>query len=528
MPSRVHIRTLIVFDSLRITERSNLLRLLQDPAFSRGRNLLVIWEALPAEAQGQHWAQALTRKARRTGQVLAFVCLAPAPLSQLRRWSLPAFASMESATHYLRGQSRRPPQARAARAPRAGQASGAPGPGSQTSAFQPAHASIPRPSAWRRAASALLGLLLAAGALIAFGRFVRPAATITVYPPTERLAVNVPMTASLRVAETDPDAGLAPARYISVTHEIVGTRAASGRRLRPAEKAQGFLLASNNADEPATVPAGTYVQTGTGQAIRFATTEEVVLAARTPLVNVISIEAVEPGEEGNVSANSINTIAGGLAFQLRVTNPEPTGGGASTWTSVVSQADKEGLRAHLLADARDRARQILAHEVTPHEWLPDASIDVSVQWTTTDFFNEEATDEFTMTMMVLVSGLAVDTRTLVEHVLVQIGRNTPPDGRLLPATLDIALQPDPDVAGAEIRFDVTAEAEYVRTADAARIRAQVAGKSLPEAAALLAAWSPMAEPRIQLQPGNRDVLPRLAQRIRVRTELPLAATAGTG
>ena len=517
-----------MFDTLRITERSNLLSLLQDPAFSRGRNLLVIWEALPAEAQGQRWAQALTRQARRTGQNLAFACLAPAPLSQLRQASLPAFASVESATRYLRGQSRPPPQARAARAPRGGPTAFASRPRPQAAAFRPTHASLPRQPTWRRAAAVLLGLLLAAGALLAFARFVRPAATITVYPPTERLVVNVPMTASLLVEETDPDAGLAPARYVAVRHEIVGTRAASGRRLRPAAKAQGFLLASNNADEAVTVPAGTYVQTGTGQAIRFATTEAVVLAARTPLVNLIPIAAVEPGEAGNVPANSINTIAGGLAFRLRVTNPEPTGGGQSTLTSVVSQTDKEELRAHLLANARQQARQILAHEVIPQEWLPDASIDVSVQWTTTDFFNEEATDEFTMTMMVLVSGLAVDTRTLVAPVLAQIGRHTPPDGRLLPATLDIALQPDPDVAGAEIRFDVTAAAEYVRTADAERIRAQIAGKSLPEAAALLAAWSPRAEPQIQLQPGHQDALPRLAQRIQVRTELPGAPAAGTG
>ena len=349
---------------------------------------------------------------------------------------------------------------------------------------------------------------------------VVPAATITVHPTVSHLDITVPMTASLAVDQPDNDIGLVPARFVSSVQKLSHTGPTSARKLLPTEKATGLLLAVNQTQEPVTVPAGTVVQTGTGQATRFVTTKEVAVPASSQHQQPIPIESVEPGKIGNVPANSITNIAGTFAFQLWITNPQPTTGGVSDLLPVVSQADRDRLQAELLAKAEASALQVLATELTDSEWLPPASLDVELQWTSTDFFFGEETEELTMTMMVNISGIAVDTSDMVEYVMAQVARHTPTGGLLLPASLDLSLQPDPIWTGAELAFSVAAAVNYVPEVRENQLRQAVVGLTPDEAVAQLAAWSPAGTPKVELFPPTQEVLPRLSLRIRVRTHVP--------
>lgn len=496
---------------IHITRHSRLHSLLQERLLARGQGLVVVWKELPDSARWRDWAHAIECRSQEAGCPLAFVCPRKSLRRQLRSLSIPVFASVASASRFLstrQGHKRRPrnlgPRARKQMLHR--------------TAPHPALPRRPGMKGWQRGLHMAMILVVLAAVLTVFAQFVYPSATITIYPAVDHLHVEIPMSASLRTDTPDSEAGLVPLRYVSVAHEIVRTGSTSGERLVPTDKAQGILSVTNIAGEPVVVPAGTIVQTGTGQAHRFVTTEEKTLPATPVLRTLIPIEAAVPGETGNVPANSINTVAGNLAFQIRATNPDPTTGGVSAFQAVMAQDDQDRLRAQLLADAQRHAYDILARELQAREWLPPETLQVDVQWTSSDFFNDETTENFTMTMMVLISGMALNTGDLVEHVMAQIARHVPAGARLFPDTLDIALQPAPIVAGTDMDFIVTASATHTREEDLQHIRTQLQGRTPGEAEILLETWSPFSRPEIRLHPARRDTLPRLSHRIRIHAE----------
>lgn len=85
---------------------------------------------------------------------------------------------------------------------------------------------------------------------------------------------------------------------------------------------------ATSADQNYTVPKGTKVTTDSGlDAVEFKTTESVSLPAGSTSVSA-PIEAVEAGENGNVSANTIVRMPTSPVGIESVTNPLPTDGGA--------------------------------------------------------------------------------------------------------------------------------------------------------------------------------------------------------
>ena len=456
------------------------------------------------------WLQAILHRCQLAGVPLAVVSTNARLTSRARALRIPVFASADQAAQYLEGA--KPVPVRFSGPQRPGR------PNAPVSS--PTDSLRPRYGAWLSLVASMVLVAASVAAILGFSMFVMPAATITVHPTVEHLHVTVPMTASLAVDQVDNDIGQVPARFISSVQELSRTGSTSARKRLPTEKATGILLAVNQTQAPVTVPEGTVVQTGTGQATRFVTTEEVTVPASSQYQQPIPIEAEEPGETGNVPPNSITHIAGAFAFQLWITNPQPTTGGTSDLLPVVSQADNDRLQAELLAVAEDSALQVLATTLTDSEWLPPASLDVRLQWTATDFFFGEETEELTMTMMVNLSGIAVDTSDMVEYVMGQVARHIPSESLLLPTTLDLSLQPDPVWTGAELTFSVAAAVDYVPDIAENQVRRAMAGLSPDEALAQLAIWFPAGTPKVELFPPDQEVLPRLSRRIRVRTHVP--------
>jgi len=499
-----------VFSTLEIRRHSRLADLLGDRIFAADRPVILTVAHWPAGVSMGNWLQAIRHRCKLAGVPLAVVSTHAQLTARARALSVPVFDSVDQAARYLEGARLAPTEF--AGPQRLGKPDGA--------AASPPAAPMPRYGSWLSLTASAVLVLAGVAAVFGFAVLVAPAATVTVHPAVGHVDITVPMTASLAVDQPDNDMGLVPARFVSATQELRRTGPTSARKLLPTEKATGVLLAVNQTPDPITVPEGTVVQTGTGQATRFVTTEEVTVPANSQYQQPVPIEAVEPGKIGNVAANSITHIAGPFAFQLWITNPRPTTGGASELLPVVSQADRDRLQAELLAEASASAAQSLATELTDSEWLPPVGLDVELQWTSTDFFFGEETEELTMTMMVDLSGIVVDTHDMVEYVMAQVARHTPSGGLLLPTSLDLSLQPDPVWTGAELNFAVAAAVDYVPEIAKSQVRRAVVGLSREEALAQLAVWSPAGPPQIELFPPTHEVLPRLAPRIRVRTHVP--------
>ena len=504
-PSQLPVTSILHIDS-----HSRLTNLLGHRVFALEQPVILTIAKWPPRASRRDWLLAIHRRCKQAKLPLAIVNTNGSLARRARTLNIPVFDTMEEAVQHLAGAKPSPVLASRERM--------------QDRLEVPAHVSTksfkPGRRSWLSMAASLILLIASVGTVLVFATLVMPSAIVTVYPPIHRLDVKVPMTASLGVDRPDNDIGLVPGRYVISALEISRTGPTTAKKLLPTEKATGVLLAVNQTQAPVAVPAGTIVQTGTGQAIRFVTTENVTVPGSSQFQQPIPIESLEPGKTGNVPPNSITNIAGPFTFQLWITNPQPTSGGTSELLSVVSQADIDRLRAQLLAEAESSAHQILAEELEDTEWLPPAGLNVDLQWASTDFFVAEETEELTMIMMVNISGIAVNTTDMVEYVMSRVARQTPADGLLLPASLDLALQPNPQWTGAILVFSVSAAADYVLEVREDQLRQAIAGLTPDEAMAQLAAWSSSEPPTVELYPPTQEVLPLLARRIRVRTHVP--------
>src|ERR1051326_7924459 len=82
-------------------------------------------------------------------------------------------------------------------------------------------------------------------------------------------------------------------------------------------KAKGVVEFSNLTQQEQTIPQGTVVN---AEGVRFATIQDITLAAGIGKKTSVRIEAVEGGSSGNVDAGAIRAIEGHLGLALTVTN----------------------------------------------------------------------------------------------------------------------------------------------------------------------------------------------------------------
>jgi hypothetical protein len=188
-----------------------------------------------------------------------------------------------------------------------------------------------------------------------FVRNVLPAATITLVPGRANMTVSVPLRADGNVEVIDTEANILPARFIETTIETVGSIATTGSNQKASDRAGGTVDFSNLGSAPVNIPAGTIVSTSTGTPVNFRTTTAATLEGGVGTRVTVPIEAEQPGIEGNVRANTINTVNGALRFRVRVINTNGTGGGGAQLVRVVTQADRDNLQAQVQADAEARA-----------------------------------------------------------------------------------------------------------------------------------------------------------------------------
>jgi len=93
-----------------------------------------------------------------------------------------------------------------------------------------------------------------------------------------------------------------------------------------------------------------------------------------------------------VAANLINEVEGVAALAVRVSNPQPTGGGGVRQVPSVTQADKDRLRAALLQQVQQRALAQMQDKLGEQEYLLPESLAVAeiLDETYDRFVGEEA------------------------------------------------------------------------------------------------------------------------------------------
>jgi hypothetical protein len=348
---------------------------------------------------------------------------------------------------------------------------------------------------------------------------VLPAATITVTPGRAPVQVTVPLVADATLVAIDMDKNVLPARLVEVTLEESGRIATTGSKQKASGNAAGSVVFTNLGSSPVDIPNGTIVSTGTGTPISFRTTSEGKLEGGVGARVTVPVEAVEPGTQGNVRANTINTVSGALRFRARVSNPNGTGGGGASMVQVVTQADKDNLLAALEASLASKAYDALQAQVQPGEWLPPESVQTFVIAQAFDRFNDDEATELGLNLRVLAQGTALNQEQTNEAMMVALRRAVPARGKLVADSVGFVRAPGAVALGRQVQFTMTASAEYVIPIEPADLRGAVTGLAPEDATtAIMARWPLARPPEIYQDPDWMGTLPSFGSRIQVRVE----------
>lgn len=360
--------------------------------------------------------------------------------------------------------------------------------------------------------AALFVLLLAL-----FGLYVLPAATVTVRPGTEQISVLTRLTANPDLEESNLATAQIKGRLVETILEETSVAATSGALQKPTVKATGQVMFSNLGTAPVRVPLGTMLSTGTGTPVSFRTVSDAEIPGGVGQRVTVGIEALEPGIQGNVRANTITTIDGPLRFRARVSNAGGTGGGGSELVRAVTQEDKDKLLEETQARAEARAAELLRAELRPGEWLPDESVTTSIIAQAFDQYNDDEADQVTLTLRLLVQGVAVDEAEARDVLQAAVQSQVPENGKMVASSLVAQRIPGAESVGRGVEFTMTVLADYIVPIDATAVRQAVAGKSDDAAAQVLQArWRLAAPPEFYRDPEWMATLPALPSRIQVR------------
>ena len=210
---------------------------------------------------------------------------------------------------------------------------------------------------WRRVFLALLPLL----ALLSLAVTIVPAAVVELHPLTTEQNADFELVLAPDSQVIEFSSSI-PARRWTQSLEGDLRQPTTGTALVPTVRSSGSVLLSNLTSEAQVVPGGTGLRTADG--VRFTTSNEATLEAGAAGQNTFDVEAVEPGELGNVPAGAIVAMEGSLGLLVAVVNPLATEGGASAPRPGVSSQDAqrvtEALTRQLLQEARSSVEAGLA------------------------------------------------------------------------------------------------------------------------------------------------------------------------
>jgi hypothetical protein len=348
---------------------------------------------------------------------------------------------------------------------------------------------------------------------------VLPAATVTLVPGRASMTVSVPLTADGTLEVIDTETNSLPARFIETTIEATGAIATTGSEQKASDRAVGQVDFNNLGSAPVNIPAGTIVSTSTGTPVNFRTTVPASLEGGVGARVTVPIEAEQPGIEGNVRANTINTVNGALRFRVRVINTGGTGGGGAQLVRVVTQADRDNLQAQVQAEAEARAYEQLQQELLPGEWLPPESIQTFVTSAVFDKFNDDEGDSLNLSLRILAQGTTLNQEQTNEAVLAALRASVPPGGRLVANSVATSREPTSVAQGRTVQFTMTAVADYVVPIAPGEVSAAIAGLTPEQAISTLTArWPLVRPPEIYRDPEWVETLPTFPSRIQVRID----------
>jgi len=384
-------------------------------------------------------------------------------------------------------------------------------------AEKPMRASVLPASPLRRAA------ILASIALVALviAAVVAPTATIVVAPVSQPLG---PLEYDLRAGPNSADINATTLGPANITAKV--TTPATGSRTDET-KAKGIERFTNQTTSDIKIAKGTIVKTPDN--ILFITLEEKTLPKSDiiifpPSVKFgtadVSIEAVNPGTNGNQDAKKINQSPNPTQFSVE--NPIATLGGDSKKIAIVVQVDYDLAASRASTELKkqgDAQVEVWKKQVTQDRTVYGVLVRQTAITPASEVLKELATGvtTFDITVSGTATGYSVASaeprQTTVDHLAAAAdsGYDIDKDG----AVVEIVGAPSVEADG--VHWRVRGRASQFRTPDEAAIRSAVAGKPFADVTKVVEDRG-MQLVRVSTWPGWWPRLPLLGSRIVIQPE----------
>lgn len=373
---------------------------------------------------------------------------------------------------------------------------------------------------------AVLALALVIGGVGAY--VFLPTATAVIAPKEAAIGpIPLRITADPAATEPDPEGRTVPAMTKDVPVETTDSFAVTGKRVEEKPATGTVRFRNKDFTSTNTIPRGSVV--GTQNGIRFRTDRSITVPAAQlvglqifPASATVKVTAVDPGPEGNVQPNTILVIPRGEdPLTLDVTNPDATSGGKRDEFPRVVQADinaaTKALDAKLAsAFAEQVADPSLSADGTTVFPETAALGDATYTVDPASLLGKEV-ETFELGASATGTVLAVDETAVQQVAEANIGPQVQEGYQLVEGSSDI--EPSPGVVeNGVITFPVTITARQVLQVDPAAVEAQIRGKSLKDAKAILDTYG---QSQLSVWPDWVGTIPTLDQRVDVRMAEPV-------
>lgn len=375
---------------------------------------------------------------------------------------------------------------------------------------------------------AVLVLALLGGGGAAGVYFVLPEARVTVTPRVEAFGPLIfEVTADPDATANDPAAGIVAAEWLETTVEAQGTFRASGVKVTETKATGSVTFTWSGNQTSVSIPAGSVVLTKNG--IAFQTRRGVVVRkaepppSNKPGTASVEVEAVKPGPDGNVAANTITVVPKGYnRTLLQVTNPQSTTGGTHVETKVVRQSDYDAAVGRLNEDLARSFDEWLDAQV---QELGEAVVQrgsavldpAGVEPAAADIVGMEM-DTFAVAARAAGRVVTFDPAILEDVGATRFRASEVPAGyTLLDDSVIVASREIGSDDPAMPRYEITASGRGYRELDAAALEAQILGKPVEEARTILGPYGGVA---ITLDPDWFGLVPSFDWRVTVEVRSP--------
>jgi hypothetical protein len=343
-------------------------------------------------------------------------------------------------------------------------------------------------------------------AVLAVASLFVPRAAVTLHPEVWSETIVIPVSASPQ-NETVSITGSIPARMLSTTVEMEGTKTITSRIALPSAKAGGVAQFRNLTGNEVEIPAGTVV--ATDALIRFVTMEDASLPAGVDETVDVRIEALSAGSQGNVEAEEIVAVEGPLGLSVAVTNLEETSGGTDSSVIGATDKDRAALRDDILKTMHSAAEMQLRGSISADDMLLLDTLEIK------DILLEEFSPPagesgrtLTLTMQAEFTARVISASDLSQLASTTLGASIPQGfSPLDELTFSPRADPVTDESGVT-RFELEVRQTAVRELDAFRVFSLIRGLDPSEAKPVLMSAFPLREePQIVLTPSWWKWLP---------------------